>query len=803
MSGQPDATGSDAIDLLLSGYRPRPGVPDELVDDSGGIRPVWRDFIARLAEMTPKDLAARTARGDQYLRDAGVFHRQYGAIDQAERDWPLSHLPVLIDEAEWEGLIDGLRQRADLLEDLVADLYGPNRMVAEGRLPPGLVAGNPGWLRPMVGVRPSDGHFLHFVAFDIGRGPGGSWWVLADRTEAPSGAGFALENRIATARVFSDIYAQMNVHRLARFFRLFRDRLMSLRGEQADKIAILTPGTMNDTYFEHAFIARYLGFMLLTGEDLAMRDGELMIRTTGGLVPVSVLWRRIDAEWTDPLELRGDSRLGTPGLLGAIRSGRLLMVNALGAGVVETRAFNAFMPRLSQALRGEALKIPNIATWWCGQRTERDHVIAAAARMTIAPALSTRLPFDLEETSAVAGHFRGAPPAASIAEWVDRERGALVGQEAVTLSTTPAIVSGRLVPRPFTLRVYLARTETGWVAMPGGFARVGRADAAEAVALQKGGSVADVWLVSGSAVAHDTMVELPTATGYRRQSTVLPARAADNLFWLGRYVERAETTARLLRAWHARVAETGMTRSDILDHIGRALARRGAEPARTGIPDGLIDTLRFAVNSASHVRDRFSVDGWMALTDLSKTAAGMSSRLRAGDDGLRAMSILIRKITGFSGLVHENMYHAAGWRFLAIGRALERALSTAVLLGHFADPKAPAGALDAMIEVADSVMTHRRSFALETSRITVIDLLALDRMNPRALLFQLDILRDRLAEMVRREENTPLSDLDRGLLRLRTAIATATPEELDTPALRKAQGEIAELSGRITQTYLR
>lgn len=801
MSAQPDV--DDAIETLLAGYRPRPGVPDELMDASGRIRPVWRDFIARMAGMSREEIAAWTERGDQYLRDAGVFHRQYGAIDQAERDWPLSHVPVLIDETEWEGLCAGLCQRADLLEALAADFYGPNRLVAEGRLPPALVAGNPGWLRPVVGIRPADGHFLHFIAFDIGRGPGGSWWVLADRTEAPSGAGFALENRIATSRVFSDIYAQTNVHRLARFFRLFRDRLVSLRGEQGDRIAILTPGTMNDTYFEHAFIARYLGFMLLTGEDLTMRDGELMIRTTDGLAPISVLWRRIDAVWTDPLELRGDSRLGTPGLLGALRSGRLLMVNALGAGVLETRALQAFMPRLSQAIRGEDLLLPNIATWWCGQRAERDHVIDAAARMTIAPAMSSRLPFDLEETSAVAGQFRGPPPAGGIAEWVEREGGNLVGQEAVTLSTTPALVDGRLVPRPFTLRVYLARTETGWEAMPGGFARVGRSESPEAVALQKGGSVADVWLVSPTPVARDSMVEPPTPDTSRRQSTVLPARAADNLFWLGRYVERAETTARLLRAWHARVAESGVTRSDLLDHIGRALARRGAEPERQGIPDGLIDTLRFAVNAASHVRDRFSVDGWMALTDLSKTAGTMSARIQAGDDGLRAMSILIRKITGFSGLVHENMYHAAGWRFLAIGRALERAYSCATLLSHFADPKAPVGALDAVIEVADSVMTHRRSFALETSRVTVVDLLALDRMNPRALLFQLDMLRDRLAEMARPQDNAPLSELDRALMRLHTAIATAVPEDLDTLALRRIGTEIADLSGRITQSYLR
>lgn len=359
------------IDALLAGYRPSGGMPDELIAPDGGVRPVWRELLALIAGSTPDELSRRTARGDQYLRDAGVFFRSYGDEDETERDWPLSHLPVLICEGEWRGIEAGLTQRAEVLEDLCADLYGENRLVAGGHLPPGLLGDNREWLRPLVGTQPRGGHFLHFVSFEIGRGPQGGWWVLGDRTQAPSGAGFALENRIATARVFPDLFGGLNVYRLAQFFREFRDALNEL-SDPGSRVAILTPGQAADTYLEHAYIARYLGLMLLEGEDLAVRGGRVMVRTVEGLKPVSALWRRLDANWADPLELEESSAIGTAGLVGAVRAGGVTMVNALGAGVLETRALLAFMPRISRILTGKPLAMPNIATWWCGTEKELD-----------------------------------------------------------------------------------------------------------------------------------------------------------------------------------------------------------------------------------------------------------------------------------------------------------------------------------------------------------------------------------------------------------------------------------------------
>ncbi|MBU1176073.1 MAG: circularly permuted type 2 ATP-grasp protein, partial [Alphaproteobacteria bacterium] len=478
---------ADPVARLLSGYERMPGVPDELIGADGGLRPAWRGFIAALAATEREDLEARKARGDRYLRDAGVFFRQYGPQAASERDWPLSHMPVLIAEDEWRRIEAGLVQRADLLERIAADLYGESRLVTDGHLPPELVAGNAEWLRPMVGVAPRGGHYLHFLAFDIGRGPSGDWWVIGDRVQAPSGAGFALESRIATARVFSEQFSRLNVHRLAGFFKAFHSALNGLGANEDRRIAVLTPGAMNDTYYEHAYLARYLGLMLLEGEDLTVVRGELMVRTVAGLKPVGVLWRRLDARWIDPLELEQSSQLGTPGMLDAVRSGTVTLVNALGSGVLEARALMAFLPRIAEALTGQPLVLPNIATWWCGQDAEREFVKANAETMTISDAFATAPLFERDDMAVVGGRIDAAR-GESLAEWVDREGSHLVGQEAITLSTTPAFDGGHLKPRPTSLRVFLARTASGWTVMPGGLARIGRPGASAELAMQRGGA---------------------------------------------------------------------------------------------------------------------------------------------------------------------------------------------------------------------------------------------------------------------------------------------------------------------------
>ncbi|PZU82669.1 MAG: hypothetical protein DI528_18985 [Shinella sp.] len=780
-------------------YRALPGAADEMLDNNGAIRPVWQRFVNSIDRLSEHELHERFARADRYLRDAGVFYRAYGANGSSDRAWPFSHIPVLIAEKEWQVLAEGLVQRANLLEAVVSDIYNDNRLVQEGFLPPQLIAGNPEFLRPLVGVKPAGGHYLHFCSFEIGRGPDGNWWVLSDRTQAPSGAGFALENRVATTRAFSDIYAETHVHRLASFFGAFRDALQSRKQHADDRIAVLSPGPANETYFEHAYIARYLGIMLLEGEDLAVVNGRVMVRTVAGLKPISVLWRRLDAAYADPLELNQNSHIGTPGMVQALRNGAVTFVNALGSGILETRAMLAFMPTICRHLLGEDLALPSIATWWCGQKSEREHVARNLDRMVIGPAYS-RLPFFDDSGRSQLGDSLSKAQRLSMLERIEAEGGKLVGQEVVTLSTTPAFIEGKLTPRPMSLRVYAARTRDGWQIMPGGFARIGSGDDVSAIAMQSGGSAADVWIVSEKPVDRTSL--LPAEESFTRNMPgSLPSRAADNLYWLGRYIERAEGALRILRAWHGRFAESADPEQPLLAYVTRYLSDLDVD-MKHGVPESMMRNIDSAVYSASNIRDRFSPDGWLALTDLAKTARRFHDTVKHGDDAAHAMTILLRKLAGFAGLVHENMYRFTGWRFLTVGRFLERGLHMTRLLGHMSADAAPDGSLDMLLEIGDNVMTHRRRYNVNTAKLTVTDLLALDPLNPRSILFQLNEIRTELEQLPNAFVNGQMSPLYREAMRLHSGLAVMTPETMTPEIYATLERELEKLSDILANTYL-
>jgi uncharacterized circularly permuted ATP-grasp superfamily protein/uncharacterized alpha-E superfamily protein len=791
---QPDLFAGEATDALLTSYRTTPGIADELLDASGAMRPVWREFIQFFASLNREEVAERVSRGDQYLHDAGVFYRQYSAEDSSEREWPLSHVPVLIDEKEWSVLTDALVQRAELLEAVVADLYGDNHLIGEGLLPPGLVASSPEWLRPLVGVRPAAGHYLHFIAFEVGRAPDGTWRVLSDRTQAPAGSGFALENRMATSRAYSDLFPRINVHRLAGFFRAFRDQLQSMNRVPDIRTAILTPGPMNENYFEHAYIARYLGFVLVEGEDLTVQDGQAMLRTVAGLRPLGMVWRRVGSNLVDPLELSEASSIGTPGLVDAIREGHLNLVNALGTGILETRALLAYLPSICEAWRGEPLKMPNTASWWCGDPDWPAHAAKLDGHLLFSRAQTTNLPFDPNDRTVYGGINEALSTIAA-------DRRNLVGQELATLSTTPAYVGNELRPRPMSLRVFLARTENGWQTMPGGFARIGRNTEATAVSLQNGGSVADVWIVSDNPVTIDTMTAPVVGSYVRPIVGALPSRAADNLYWLGRYSERAENMVRLLRAYHLRLAEFGDPDAALPTFVAEYLEESGLEPDQT-IPKALVDTLASSIVSAGRVRDRFSVDGWAALHNLHSLALELQDNVVAGDAAARAMGKLLRGIGSFSGLVHENMYKSAGWRFLSIGRALEHAGNMTSIIANFADPEAPEGSLDMAIELGDSIMTYRRRYSVTTHRGPVVDLLVFDTLNPRSILFQLSELRAQVSSLPGAEDYGLMSPLSRALLKVHSGLALQTPESLVGEALVELEEDLGVLSDLLSEAYL-
>ncbi len=774
---------------------------DEMLAPDGTVKPVWAPFFAHLAKLSPEELAQRFSRGDQYLRDAGVLFRQYDESLSTEREWPLSHIPVIIGEDEWRGISDGLIERAELLEFVLRDFYGDNTLVSSGQLPATLLSRNPAWLRPMVGVGAQGAPLLNTLSFEIGRGPDGKWWVISDLVEAPSTTGFAIENRIAMGRVFPNFFATANVHRLAGFFKDFQQLLMDLRGRTSGEVALLSPGPMNQNYAEHAYIARYLGLLLVEGEDLIVQDGKAMVRTVAGPKPVSLLWSRLPSAMVDPLELDPASMLGAAGLVQAIREGALRTVNMVGAGVLETRALMAFLPKIARARLGHALTLPNIATWWCGQDSQRDHVIAHSAQMMVGDAFST-VPLMADPRTIAFGTAGEGPHAQQLAELLRANGRNLVGQEAVTLSTTPVWEDGTLVARPMCIRISLGRTADGWAVMPGGYARISAGNDAKALAMQRGGKVSDVWVTSPRPVKTPTLLSVQKNSAVRSLThALLPSRAADNLFWLGRYVERSEQNMRLFRAYFARIRD-GSRHGDTMPAFMRAALMDAVEPeasamaARFGTPLGL------ALQAASRISDRFSPDGMMALRGLVKLSKVLDGRSVPLDDVPVEISNLLRQVTGFAGLVHENMYRSDGWRFLSIGTSLERAANMCDLLAACMAQTAPTGALDLALEVGDSVVSHRTRFQIAADQSSVIDLLALDPQNPRSVRYHITRTKSHIANLPLQGADRAMSRVARQVLVLETQLATSVPEGISPEVLVQVKQDIWAISDTLNAYHL-
>lgn len=774
---------------------------DEMLFPDGTIKPVWASFFDHLSNLSAAELSARFSRGDQYLRDAGVLFRQYDESLSTEREWPLSHIPVIIGEGEWQVISEGLIERADLLEFILQDFYGDNTLVASGQLPAKLLSQNPAWLRPMVGGAKHGAHLLNTLSFEIGRGPDGKWWVISDLIEAPSTAGFAIENRIAMGRVFPNFFAGANIHRLAGFFQKFQQRLMDIRGRTSGEVALLSPGPMNQNYAEHSYMARYLGLLLVEGEDLIVQDGKAMVRTVAGLKPVSLLWNRLPSAMFDPLELDSASMLGTAGLVEAIRTGALRTVNMVGAGVLETRALMAFFPKIARAHLGRGLALPNIATWWCGQDSQRDHVRANSAGMMIGDAFST-VPLMADPRTTAFGDLGDGPHAQHLADLLKSNGHNLVGQEAVTLSTTPVWQEGRLVARPMCIRISMGRTEEGWAVMPGGYARISAGNDAKALAMQRGGKVADVWVTSPRKVKTPTLLSVSKNAVTRSLAhALLPSRAADNLFWLGRYVERAEQNMRIFRAYFARISD-GAGHKDTMPRFIRDQLMGAAAPNAPAMAARFGEPLSLALQSAARISDRFSPDGMMALRALVTEARILDSTPIPLEDTTVQISRLLRLITGFAGLVHENMYRSDGWRFLSIGISLERAANMSHLMSACLAAEPSGGALDLALEVGDSIVSHRTRFQIAASAESVTDLLVLDPRNPRAVRYHITRSKDHISNLPAEHEDHAMSHVARQILLLETQLATSEPAAICPHALVKVKQDIWAISDTLNAYHL-
>ncbi|MCE9661465.1 MAG: circularly permuted type 2 ATP-grasp protein [Burkholderiales bacterium] len=742
---------------LLAGYSAQGDRYDELLAAPGAPRAHWDAFMRSLAERGEREVSDTLSLTERQIREQGITYNVYEDAMGASRPWEVDPLPLLLPAEEWEQIEAGIEQRADLLNRVLGDIYGPQELLKSGAIPPPVVFGHRGFLGPAQGLAPVSGMHLLQYAADLARSPDGRWWVVSDRTQAPSGSGYALENRLVVSRVFPQMFRELPVQHLASYFEALRSALMrwAPRGDGPTRIVLLTPGPYNETYFEHALLARYLGFALVEGNDLTVRNDRVWLKTIGGLERVHAIVRRQDDDYCDPLELRSDSALGIAGLTECARRGNVLLANALGSGVLESGALLGYLPKLARRLLGEELLLPSVATWWLGEPAAFADAFQRPERLIIKPLerSPSERPIVVEDLSEAERN--------SLMERIAARPQHYVAQEWVHVSQAPVLEGAggeAFAARTVGLRVFAVATPGGWRVMPGGLTRVAGDEDSRIIAMQRGGRSKDTWVLSDAPVnaSFSLLSQTVTAEQLVDSNATLASRAAENLFWFGRYGERCDASVRLLRvalgqvlddpgarsagvqpAW-VLAAQLGLIESTA-KNVPRLLRRAATNPEAT-----LNQRLRQLSRVAFSLRDRMSTDHWRTLNRLIGDPVftrepSLPNTLVWLDRATTAMMTL-------SGFVLDGMTRGIGWRFLSMGRRIERlstmctALTVAIEDGRDHD-------LDWLLEFADSSVTYRSRYLAAPEWLPVLDMLVRDVANPRSLAFQAKGLSEYIAKI--------------------------------------------------------
>ncbi|SDI09324.1 Uncharacterized conserved protein, circularly permuted ATPgrasp superfamily [Pseudomonas benzenivorans] len=753
---------------LLADYPLTEAAYHELLDAEGQVRPHWRRLFEHLQRSSPAQLQQRQALLSRQIQENGVTYNVYADPDGADRPWELDLLPNLIPAQEWQQIAAGVAQRASLLDAVLADIYGPQQLIADGLLPAELVFGHNNFLWPCQGVQPPGGTFLHLYAVDLARAPDGRWWVTADRTQAPSGAGYALENRQIVSRALPELYRDLRVQYLAGYFRTLQDTLARQAPADGETplVVLLTPGRFNESYFEHLYLARQLGYPLVEGSDLTVRDATLYLKTLAGLRRVHALLRRLDDDFCDPLELRTDSALGVPGLLEAVRQGRVLVANALGSGVLESPGLPGFLPAISEKLLGEELLLPSIASWWCGEPPVLEEALDKLDELLVRPA------FPSQSFAPLFGRDLDPAQRARLAQRLRARPYAYVAQAQAQLSQAPVwqAEAGGLQPRAIGMRVFAVASAEGYRVLPGGLTRVAAEADAEVVSMQRGGASKDTWVLGERSAGGEPWQWLRPlgVADLVRSDPYLPSRVVENLFWFGRYSSRCEDGARLLRIMLARYVDddddpqalqTALALGESLGLLADAdcgdLEQRLLQ-ALLGAdwPTSLRANLQRLQWTAGSVRGKLSQANWQALLKLQREAQGLDAEAQDFGELLDYLDGLLISLAALSGFALDDMTRDDGWRFLMTGRCIERLQFLAESIAGFLRSAAAEdqSALEWLLELGNSSITYRTRYLAAAQLIPVLDLLLLDEQNPHAVLFQLRTLLHSLARLGERFE---------------------------------------------------
>jgi uncharacterized circularly permuted ATP-grasp superfamily protein/uncharacterized alpha-E superfamily protein len=800
---------------LLDAYPQAHARYDEMLEAPSTPRPHWRQIVDELIETSPELMRERLKAVQRQVREDGVTYNVHADPRGADRPWDLDVLPMVLPHDEWQAIEAAVIQRATLLDRILADVYGEQRLLREGLLPPALIYAHGGYLRPCRGIAVPGDVRLHLYSADLARSADGRWWVVSDRTQTPIGAGYALENRLVISRLFADLFRDLKVQRLAGFFATLRDSLAHWAPKDdggSPLVVLLTPGPSAYTYFEHAYLSRYLGLPMVESADLTVRDGRVWLKTLSGLKRVHAILRRIEDDRCDPLELRSDSPLGVAGLTDAARRGNVLITNALGSGLLESGMLLGFLPRIAEELMGEPLKMPSVATWWCGEPAALEDAVARLKRLIIKPA------FPQLRVEPTFGQDLSADARNRLVASMRARPNDYIAQELVRLSQAPVWDRQhprRLLARATQLRVFACASPNGYVVMPGGLTRVATGPDVRVVSAQRGGGSKDTWILSAGPVSGFSLLRRRFGPqDLVRSGANLSSRVVENLFWFGRYSERCDNTARLLRVALVRLIEDTPSDRD-RGWPGIEGLLQSAEIITEKLPElELVRALRAAIvddsvpglgrdlnllfGVAGQLRERLSLDNWSTLNQMTQRLAIRRDRPKVAlSDLLSELDRVIAALMTLAGFALDGMTRDAAWRFLSFGRRIERlhwlclALKHALAGGRAAD-------LNWLLEVADSSVTYRSRYSARPEWLPVLDLLICDEANPRSVAFQLIGLRDYLRRIGEQFGDKIDGRVDFAVAALR-GLDPATDLSPESPRLAKLLEEWSTTGARLSE----
>ena len=785
---------------------------DEARFDSGELRPHWSEALNRLQHQDSNELKDRWNTAKRILRNHGVTYNVAAREGSRERAWELDLLPLILGNEEWRQIETGIIQRAHLANLILQDIYtGPQFLLRNGLIPPALLLSNPSFLRCCRGIPVPNNTFLHLQAFDLARSPDGLWWVLDTRTQTPKGVGYVIENRTIIGRVFQDLFRDLHVEPISQFFSSIRENLVHLAPSATGwpRVVLLTPGAHSIAYYEHALLARYLGYTLVEGGDLTVRDNKVQLKTVEGPQPVDVILRQVGDAFCDPLELKSDSAMGVPGLIQTARAGKVLLANALGSGVMESPALQASLPQIARHLLQEDLHLPSAPTSWCGDPRERDQVTQTLDQLIIKhsfPTKGRRTRSGAELSEAERAELNSA---------IQSNPQEFIGQTPIQLSRAPVWTGEGFEGRPIVLRVYVAATRDGYRVLPGGLTKVSNSPFSPVKGFQLAGGSKDTWVLGTTETATRTGPTQLESRPAARVQTGVPSRTADNFFWMGRYAERLENLLQMLRGivsrlvdeHEPRVQQQAIAICELLAGFGY---HNNPEPFDQSLFQTEQITLDIAYNPehpagvhalcrrtdaiVNSVRDRFSGDAWRVLSQLRKYPGTKPTRLPMG-----ALQLQIHELTtllaALTGIQTENMVRGHEWHFLNIGRRLERSQNLCFLLQSMLNYKSGFDLLlNPVLEISDSSMSYRRQFYSEPEIGSVLEVLLLDELNPRALRYNVN----RLLELSRRLPQDPIGFQEREHeTHIRRIRRTLTPKSVAQMIVRNQAGQTIGRSTRL------